>query len=225
MRAPARRVSFSAPAMTAERLLPALSARAGVRLECAPETRGEVLLLHVRSAPLSEVMDRIAEAASARWVPARGGFRLVRPAEMDRTQRRREIEERARWLRRSLTGITAGLDQPLEPAQLVASAHYREDLDETGRMMPSAVIWMDPAFRLLARCLREIGPEQLAAIPLQRRVVWATDPTPMQRPLGAPARAALQLLGPEQRIFGETLKSANVAPGFEEEMLPHFPDF
>src|SRR5207244_1865927 len=49
---PTRRVTFSAPAMTADRLLQALSARAGVRLECAPETRGEVLLLHVRGAPL-----------------------------------------------------------------------------------------------------------------------------------------------------------------------------
>src|SRR5205823_13393625 len=113
-RAGGRRVTCSGPAMTAERLLRALSARTGARLECAPETRGDVLLLHVRSARLPEVLERLAEAASATWVPANGSFRLTRPAAIVEAQRQAEVAERTRWLRRSLGRISDDLNEPLD---------------------------------------------------------------------------------------------------------------
>jgi hypothetical protein len=205
--------------MTAERLLRALSAQTGVRLACAPETRGEVLLLHVRSVPLSEVMARLAEAASAKWVPAKGGFRLTRPKEVDQAQRLAEIAERARWLRRGLDRYATWLDGPLDPAKLVAAAHYREEFSRFGKPMPDAAEWMDPAYRLLARCLREIGPEGMAAIPPWQFEVWATDPTPLQHPLGGAVRAAMHTLIAEQQTFGEVLKKAGVTPGREDGPL------
>src|SRR5207248_920750 len=108
--------------------------------------------------------------------------------------RRREEAERARWLRRSLEGMSEGLDRPLDP-QRVTDAAQRRSND-----------WIDPALRLVARCLREIGPERLAAIRRDHRVVWATDPTPVQRPLGAAARAAMRLLVDEQKTFGDALR-------------------
>src|SRR5439155_24542838 len=79
--------------------------------------------------------------------------------------------------------------------------------------------WIDPALRLVARCLREIGPERLAAIRRDHRVVWATDPTPVQRPLGAAARAAMRLLADEQKTFGDALRK----PGAEPELEDPFP--
>src|SRR5439155_25765839 len=90
-----RVVTFSAPAMQADRLLAALSARTGVRLGCAPETRAEVLLLHVNARPLPEVMARLAEAAGAKWVPAGAGYRLARPPAIERAQREHDLSTRA----------------------------------------------------------------------------------------------------------------------------------
>jgi hypothetical protein len=214
-----RRVTFSAPAMTAKRVAQALSARTGVHLECAPETRGEVLLLSVHSRPLREVMDRLGEAASAKWVPVRGGFRLTRAAEVDRSQRDAEVSERARWLQRSLQRISGGLDRPLDAARVTAAAHFREDSRENAQMLRTGVSWMDPALRMVARCLREIGAKQLASVPDGDRVVWATDPTPMQHPLGPATRDALRRLVEEQSAFGEALRQANASPGFEDEVL------
>jgi hypothetical protein len=133
-RPPLPLVTFSAPAMQADRLMKSLSARTGVPLECAPETRAEVLLLHVNARPLPEVLARLEEAAGAKWVPAGGGYRLVRPPEMERAQREHDLAVRARFLARGLGEITAPLTKPWDDQALVAAR--REQLRRTGRPVP-----------------------------------------------------------------------------------------
>jgi hypothetical protein len=217
-----QRVTFSAPAMQAGRLLHLLSQRAGVALEAGESTRPEVLLLHVRGAPLAEVLDRLAEAAGSKWEVSGAARRLIRPPELELRQRDASLAERARSLARSLKEIEGYLAQPWTAPTLTAAVRYVEKEQRTGQVMPERVAWLDPGRRLLARCLSDVKPAEIAAIAPGCRVVWATDPTPMQRPLGAGACEALRLLVPEQQFFGKTLRKAGVEPGWEDEELQFF---
>jgi hypothetical protein len=218
---PERPVSFSAPAMRAERLMAALSDATGVPLVCAPEMRDEVLLLRVRGAPLSEVRERLAEAAGARWEPEGQGYRLTRPPELEAVQRRLEVTRRTAEVRASLAAATAPLSKPWTPAALKLALPARRESETTGRVDRS---WerLDPAVRAFMRCLRDVSPDAVAALGAGDRLLFSNLPVGRERPLGAGAREALAQLVPEQKRFGEVLKQAGVAPGFEDEVLARF---
>ena len=57
-----KKVTFSAPAMPAARLIPELGKRIGIKLVCGPEVGADVLLLNVTDRPASEVLQKLADA-------------------------------------------------------------------------------------------------------------------------------------------------------------------
>src|SRR4051794_33996027 len=81
-----QKVSFSSPATSIGKLMPALSKAAGTRLEAAPAIQGEILILRLKDASLDETMKRIAGATSGAWRKTENGFML----EPDRALRARD---------------------------------------------------------------------------------------------------------------------------------------
>src|SRR5262249_12776723 len=114
-------VRFSEPAMPAERLLSDLSKRTGVRLECAPEVRDDVVLLDVNQVPLVQVMDRIAEATDARWRRTGTTWRLERPEQIVEEEQKREVHARATVIARHLQAMLGALKNPWNAATLHAA--------------------------------------------------------------------------------------------------------
>ncbi|MGC4046899.1 MAG: hypothetical protein QM758_24150 [Armatimonas sp.] len=202
-------VRFSAPAMSADRLLNALSKQTHISLICAPEVREDVLLLHVNNIPLEKVMSRIAEAAGARWQKIGNGWRLERPVSLAMAQHERDIQTRAAIIAPNLREILSPLQKPWNEAVLRKAASQWKQITSTGHMYPEAE-HLDPIYRAFLRCLSDISPEAIARIPVGSRVVFATAPTPMQQPLGKGALLAMDLLNKEQLVFGATLRQVGI---------------
>src|SRR5438067_3205403 len=109
---------------------------------------------------------------------------------MERAQREHDLAIRTRCIADSLAPITASLAKPWDEQVAAVAATHGGRTRHTGNPIPDSAVWLDPAFRMVARFLKQIGPRRLAEMPLDARVVWATDPTPMQRDLGAAGRQA-----------------------------------
>jgi hypothetical protein len=208
-------VRFSEPAMPVSLLLEALSKQTRIVLVCAPEVRSEILLLHVQDVALHDVMDRIAEVAGARWRNMGNAWQLERPDKMARTQQEQDIQARSAIIAQKLKHILSPLQKPWNADVLKAAITHRREQEHTGQVN-SAVDHLDPVYRTFLRCLSDVLPVSIARIPAGGREVFATEPTPMQKPLGRGAQIALAKLDEEQRRFGTTLRNAGMNAGFED---------
>lgn len=209
-------ITFSAPAMSAPKLLDALSKQTHVSLVCSPEIQQEILLLHVQGISLRDVMDRIAEAIGARWRLSGKNWILERPAEMAKAQQEQEFREQAAQITPLLNRLTGVMRKPWNATTLRAAATRYRKYANTGQI-DTERDQMDPVYRAFLRSISDVTPDAIARIPTGGRVVFATEPTPMQKPLGKGAQEAIAKLAEEQKIFGKTLRSVGVKPGFEDE--------
>jgi hypothetical protein len=77
-----------------------------------------------------------------------------------------------------------------------------------------------PIPRALARSLRDVPLEEVTKLPIGRRLVFATDPTRMQQPLGPNAQQALRLLPKEQRMWGKAMFQSKMrTQHFDEDKI------
>jgi hypothetical protein len=196
-------VSFSAPPHRAEKLFEELSERVGVRLATAPQTAGEVLLIHVRDVPLHELMAQIALSASAEWREEEGLYRLVRPAALARREAQEEARRQGEWIREvTLRAVSQFREKPmtLERAREVVAAAS----DSTSPMVQRLNVASDtPAARALVALVHALDPVQLAQMGRHERVVYSTSPTRMQLPFPQQAQPVLQQFLRDQAIYNQ----------------------
>ena len=143
-----------APALVAE-----IATATGQRLEVAPALRTEVLMVCVDGARAGDVLARLALAATAAWQPIEGGYRLVPDGAA------RSIEASAERARRA-EAIRAGVRK--------RAAEATGATEGMGAMMANASL--DAFVPLL-----DLGA--LASMEADDRLVFATGPTAVQRPL------------------------------------------
>ena len=146
----------TAPVLVAE-----VAKAAKLNLEVAPPLRTEVLMVSVENAKPSEVLARLAIAASATWEKTEGGYRLV----ADKGARAAEAS-RERALR-------------LERIQADVKKRAAEAKDPKGAAMVGALMGNASVDDFLPM----LDPNVLAGLETGDRVVFADHPTAMQRPL------------------------------------------
>ncbi len=226
-------VDFSLPAVTAKSLLEQLSQKTGVTLMTSHQTADEVLLLVSKGAKLSDLMDRIAEAAGAEWQKESAGYRLIRSQALAQKQAREYVQHRANRIKSELDNITKELGRlpewNAEEARRTAEASSptapeispprpgggRERtvvVAPQGR--PSA-----PINRALLRVLAAMNPADLAAIDDGSRVVFAITPTRVQRALSPKAVQAVQQFVAEQTLYAQTSPEPAQRPGGPERVV------
>lgn len=198
-------VTFSAPAMTARNLFPALSKAAGVLIRTGVYTNDEVLLIDVKDVPLSKLLDKIAAVTGSEWTKEPGVYTLVRSTNLARSQEAAVLDERTAALQKEIDRLMepvtkapkldAATINRLAQENRVAKDRFNEQIRNGANggglaiMVPPSS--PTPASRALARVIASIQAKALAEIPAGSRVVYATTPTTVQRAMPSDGAKAM----------------------------------
>ncbi len=219
----AQNVTFSTSGGPARRVLAELSAAAGTRLEASPQTADDVLVLSVKAMPLPELMKKIASVAGAEWETFSGGYRLVRPNGLRRTQELDDQKARAEALKQSLARMTAEIDRETfdrtVAAKIAQDALLRSQAEAAKKegLIYGAIDGFDarsPAARALVPIFSLIGAEKLATIRPNTRVLFSTNANAMQVEFPAAANPIVQRFVAEQTVLND-IRKQNTPAGSE----------
>lgn len=198
-------------------LLKDVSLQTGVTLEAMPQTKGDVVIVSVKHVPLDSFERRLASAIGAQWKNEGGTLRLVLPRSLEKSQ-----EEAERRLR--IQEVTAGITELRKkiaaqpPFDSKAAHQLASDAsalltkfkghigDSPGLEALMAMEAFSPGGRLAIAAVSTLTPEQIADVQPGGRIVYSTDPTPMQRPDPEGVYPAVKRYLEEQQIFAEELK-------------------
>ncbi len=205
------KISVDIPASRASIGFAQLSKAAGLTLEPAGNLRNEVFAISVHDVTLDELMKRIAQAEAGRWQQQAGGsYLLVRDNATSVLQERTEIKERATQIQTAVAQMVADAKGNFDQSsadKLAGDMHKAFDqmMDGGFRVKNNLdVSGMDkktPTARAIARLLASIDPQKLAAIGLNQRVVYSTQPTQVQSGLGGQGYAAFRDFVSEQQML------------------------
>jgi hypothetical protein len=203
-------ITLDVPADRLPNVLASLGEASDLKLECTASLAREVVVMRIEGRPRDEVLARFASALDAEWTPTEGGFRLHRSADrvkaLRAAQAAREVAAYAGWMRK------VRIDAPFDANGL---AKKMKGIAQAYRPRQDPMIIRNanedgPAYRALIRALQTVGSRALAAIPIGGRVVYATQPTPAQRPLSAPS--ILRQYTAEQKAWVEAANRHGVRP-------------
>lgn len=190
------------------RALETLSKETGLRLASTAEMGREVIILRLKDAPVSTVLEHIAKVTTGRWDrESDGTLRLI----ADNGARRVEANAaREAYTRR----VQKALDEFIKPVLGVATFDEKA-AQEAARSGGGMMFGMfggagnlgnaNPASRAIARLARDIGARTLASIDENQRVVFSTNPTRMQRAMPSSAGATFRELVSEHRIYARAV--------------------
>lgn len=214
-----KRVSYRSTAATLGKVLPEIGAKAGIDLRPAANIADELLLVRVEDAPVGELMTKIAQAVGAEWVQEGDIYRLARPNSIIESERRAEIEERAKRLRRALEKFTADVRKSpnwtLDDVR-AAKQKSQRDANQQRQLLQGQNIGgtlrsfsfgggseISPAGRALARMISMVNINDLAALESGERVVFSTSPTRMQKSIAGGVQEVFRILAQEQRLWDQ----------------------
>lgn len=202
-----KKVSLTLPAVEVKEALRQLGAQTGLKFEASGRVTGEPLLLDVHDVTVQDLMPRIAAAMKAEWEKIPDGFRLTRSPALDRQQENAEVAARTAAIKKSLQRY---LDEHQKMGQwdaetlaklVDAEKKQRErtmkDIERNLAGDNAMMISMasngsqTPAGTALYEVLKGISARDLAQIQPGARVVYSSNPTPMQRSTSFDARQAI----------------------------------
>ncbi len=180
---PLQTVTADIHAMRSSEFLKKLSSIAQVRLEATPRTEKDVVCMHIEGAPLSQVLERIAEAQGASWQPIEGGYRLVRSSADELREARAELASRSEAFRRGqeeLRATSAKHEETLEVTAAKIRAVSKQLSNDPFSAYPSTKAQeLRPGLPLtqsLSKIALSIAPEDLAKIPLDQDQFYSNQP-------------------------------------------------
>lgn len=211
-----RKITIDIPAARAKEVLAKLSQAAEVSLSPAANLRDEVFVIHAVDATVQEIMDKIAQAESGRWSQQGGGYILVRESATTVAQERAELKLRAAALSAAIAKLNASINKT--PAFNEAAA--QKLVDENKRIMdqmnnsvsnggpaPAMRVQVDlgstPTGRAIGKILAGLDANKLAQIAVGQRVVFSTQPTMVQHPLGSGGTRAFNAFIEEQSLYAK----------------------
>ncbi len=208
------KVTFEARAASADRVLEALSEACGTRLTCSTAVAKEVLAVKVREAPLSELMDRIATAASAVWRREGSSYRLIRTQEIEKREREAHFQARLEAIRKAQEALRERIAKlpPFDTEEarqigiqaqvLVDRARQeRENLGQSFWNQQQALGDRLPSGRLAMRLAALLDPAILASELGPTKIAFSLRPNRMQKPLPKQAEHALAEFARESAVM------------------------
>ncbi|HVT13089.1 MAG TPA: hypothetical protein VHE55_12565 [Fimbriimonadaceae bacterium] len=211
------KISVDIPATRASVAFAELSKIAKVTLEPAGNLQNEVFVVSAHDITVDELMKRIAQAESGRWQQEKNGaYLLVRDNATSVAQERAELKERTDAIRDAVTKLTkefrsqGNFDQA-SAQKLADETHQMLDhfMESGSKPAPdmTGIEQKTPTARAIARILASIDPAKLAQIGVNQRVVFSTQPTQVQAPLGGQGYSAFQSFITEQQTYTEAYNS------------------
>lgn len=208
----AKPITYKSPAMTVDRILAELAPLSGLELKVSPAVASEVLVISVKDMPLGKLLNRIADVTSSRWEESGPRWSLVYSASKLRLEEAEDRKARLAEVRREFDSIRKELN-PKPPTKGEA-----EKPPQISFRMNSG----GPGEKAISRIVLDLDPGIFADIKEDERVVFATAPTQMQRPLPSTATAILNRLVTEQNEHARQIaesKADNPPTKEEQDML------
>jgi hypothetical protein len=208
--------AFNVGPLPADKALAQISAQVGEHWVCSQALRQEILMIRAQEASWEDVKARIAKVMAAQWSKRRDEWVLERPAPMSKSLAKDRLDMTAKvieadvksklnevvpWTRQYLTGIVTNMSTLAEKEHSADKQTHNEAynaLIDSGRTAPAG--------RALRRILASMNPAEIAAIGKDSNVVFATQPTQMERALPGAAQEILQDFNEEQRQFAFELE-------------------
>lgn len=214
LQAGAQNVTFSYPVASLADIVKALGEQIKQPLAVSGAIDYEVLYVNVTDVPLGELLDRIAKTVKGEWATVDGKTMLIRSKAAEKLQKEYEREARVKLITSALDALRKVAQKPLDLDLAKKSILKERELNartesEAGSEAQFEGLWrqqeelraLSPASRSLARLILALPLADLVSIKRGERVVYATDPTPMQRPLpGATSKVIADLLA-ETKIW------------------------
>lgn len=209
-----QRISLDVRGRSGQEVAQALSGASGITFEASDQAALDRFVIHVDNKPLREVMDRIAEAELGEWIRLSGDrFRLRRSASRVGRAIREQQAEISKRIELQFSTYRNTFDANFDVAvaeRIARSWEHLKALDDGAGVYTQSSIEKHnnlartmPVGRAVSRILMSIGPEELAALPLDHPTVYSTIPTALQRPLPLGAAQAIEASGSEQQAWDE----------------------
>src|ERR1044072_1863139 len=193
-----QKITIDIPAARAKEVLAKLGQAAGVQMEPAANLRDEVFVVHAVNSTVQEIMDKIAQAESGRWSLQSGTYLLIRDSSTSVAQERSELRQRAAALSAAIAKMNETVKKQPVFGETAAQKLYDENKRisnkvnqdaSSGRpptgMRMSVDLTATPTGRAIARLLANMDVNKLAQIGMNQRVVFSTQPTNVQLPIGS----------------------------------------
>ena len=185
-------VTFSRSAGPAREVVRELGNQLGIYLDTNGIIQDELLLVQVADQPLSAVMDKIAEALSAKWIKEEKGYRLVDDAGKRKSEELSEAKRRtdafAEGLRKKAapqqTWSQADLAKMMESRERTGQSYYGEPslaANHVVEIISSGMLGQNPAQLAASQVLGQLSPALLAGVGPGDRIVYANRPNRMQK--------------------------------------------
>ncbi len=227
-------VTFETRAAPLPRVVAAISELTGKPLFCGGDAASEIVVVRVKSVPLSELKKQLAYASTCRWESRKDGDWIVRDKARALREERAELESRKRAVMEAMRSITSEADKEMSPAFSSAVAKRYADSHERARIAGRPtnrqqhfrdleefrrVGTIHPGPRLVAQLLKGIDPARIAAIRPGDRLVFALSPTPAQLPLGRDAASAVAKFLAEQQTWADSLAEFAGTLSYPDNMI------
>lgn len=205
-------VTFECPATRVEQVLKTLEPITGLRFQCAELFRQTPLVISAHDVPTRELLEHIAHTVGGAWRTEKGVDVLYQPVEVAKAERDASFAAQVAEVKQAIADTFKKSPEPLNATEVdgyfrslnaLAGSIAQDQLNRGLREAYQAQSMRSPSWRALSRLVRFISPEEI--VRGGRRVVFAMQPTPRQRPLGPGAADVLRDLQVEQELWARTL--------------------
>jgi len=206
------KVTFSGPAMTAPRLLAALSPIAGESLTTSSEMDNEVLLVQVKAMDSDRLMRLLADLSIGKWETAPKGRRLVRDKARLQKEEEAEFEDTGRRIQAEIPAVirqAAPWDARSAVQKLTNVLSKPNEQTDASRLDTEASL---PEHRALGRLILDAPPARMGSIRSLTEGHFASAPNAMQASLGPQTPAILASFVKEEDEYGAEMEALRGNP-------------
>jgi hypothetical protein len=194
-----QKVTFTSTAAPTSRVVADLAAQTGVKLEVSPAQNRDVLVVRVENVELRTLMDQIAKATTGEWKEDNGVWRLGKDTAKQIAEERAELTARTAALRKAIKAMQDQHKATPEPkADVATEGDMAMALPQRSGMLGNKAL-----IDLLAR----LDLAAIAALERDGRLVFATNPTRMQKPLSIDAATVAAIV----KDHNESVRAAKEA--------------
>lgn len=203
-----QKVTFTSTAAPTSRVVAELAAQTGIKLEVSPAQNRDVLVVRVEGVELKALMDQIAKATTGEWREENGVWRLSKDTSKQLVEERAELAAKTAALRKAIKTLQEQFNvKPDQKAESGAEGEVASPLPQRGALFGNKAI-----IDLLAK----LDLAAIAAMDKDGRLVFATSPTRMQRPLSIDA-ATVAAIVTEHNDSVKAMKEAEITTAKTEE--------
>lgn len=208
-----QRLTLKSNAVTMSDALAKIANEVGFPVQPTPDIANDVISFSFTDRPLSEALNKIAEVSGGEWIPTGGGYRLTRTSRFIQQLERQEANQRAEVIRNAVSQRLqavreAGNYDPNDPGFDFGALQQGQPPSATQIQQMMRMRFTNPQSRALISLLGMIPVDQLASIGTGERVVYADNPTQIQKRIPGNARAVAQELLNQQIAAGHAAQSA-----------------